>query len=571
MRTRSRLTATAAVLMLAVAGTATPAEAAAAANGYRLALLAKAKPDECFNGIGQPYPAGPPCAVGQAKVNQAYVWGLTKVGDDVWFGTGTNNQCLTSGATLDVITPVLNQDYVCEYGESQIVKADPTIPAAIGDMRPPQVWLYDAHQHRSYDESGQIRAKSADDAERLRTTIGLRAAGSFGDVVLLSGPTVDERLNMFAFDARSKQYLGSITFDDYGNVRTFLQTKQALYVGVGTGRNGSTGGAVLRWTGSASSPFTFDTVATLPVQAADLSVLGDQIAATSWPAEGSGTSPDKLAAVWVSPVAGADGLTTADATGWKQVWNATQYEPDKLMAATYGLGGVASYGGYLYWGTMHVPMKATKVFQKRYPQTDKDAAQAQVKNTQRAIAIFRGKDLGTPNQKIELLYGATQLPVYTASTNSWAMGSTGSTPLYGKSGFGQPYNNYTWRMAVSGGKLFVGTMDWSYLVHDIVAQAPSPDTTLAQQQATVNPADTPTPDPTQFGGDLWMFTSTSAPAVAVNTTGLGNFLNYGIRNMIVNGSGLYLGMANPMNLRTNPTDAVPQGGWELIGMTKARR
>jgi hypothetical protein len=569
VRTRSRLTTAAAVLVLTVAGAAAPA--AAATGSYQFSLLAKAKPDECFNGIGQPYPAGPPCAEGQAKVNQAYVWGLTRVSDDVWFGTGTNNQCLTSGATLQVIKPVLNADYVCEYGESQIVKADPTIPAAIGDMRPPQVWLYDARKHRSYDESGQIRAKSADDAERLRTTIGLRAAGSYGGVVLLSGPTVDEELNMFAFDDRTKKFLGSVTMPDYGNVRTFLQTGRALYVGVGTGRNGSTGGAVLRWTGSVHSPFEWETVASLPVQAADLSVYGNRIAATSWPAEGSANTTDKLGGVWVSPVMGSDGLTPDDATGWTQVWNVRQYEPDKVVAATYGLGGVASYGGYLYWGTMHVPMKATKVFQKLYPQTDQAAAQAQVKNTQRAIAIFRGKDLGTPNQKIELLYGATQLPVYTPATNSWAVASTGMTPLYGKSGFGQPYNNYTWRMAVTDGKLFVGTMDWSYLIHDIVNQSSSTDTTLAQQQAIANPADVPAPDPTQFGGDLWMFSSTTAPATAVNTTGMGNYLNYGIRNMIVNGDGLYLGMANPMNLRTDPTDDIPEGGWELVGMTKPCR
>jgi hypothetical protein len=566
VRIRSRLVAVAAVLLLAVAGTGTPA--VAATTSYKLALLAKAKPDECFNGIGAPYPAGPPCAEGQAKVNQAYVWGLTRVGDDVWFGTGTNNQCLTSGATLQVIKPVLNDDYVCEYGESQIVKADPTIPAAIGDMRPPEVWLYDTHKHRSYDMSGQIRAKSADDAERLRTTIGLRAAGSYDNVVLLSGPTVDERLNMFAFDARTRRYLGSVTFDDYGNVRTFLQAGHALYVGVGTGRNGSTGGAVLRWIGDAHAPFAFETVASLPVQAADLSVYGNRIAFTSWPAEGSVNSPLKLAGVWVSPPVGPEGLTTDDATLWTQVWNVGQYEPDKVMSATYGLGGVASYGGYLYWGTMHVPMKATKVFQKVYPQTDKDSATAQIKNTQRAIAIFRGKDLGTPDQKIELLYGATQLPVYTAATNSWAVASTGMTPLYGKSGFGQPFNNYTWRMAVTDGKLFVGTMDWSYLVHDIIQQGNTPDLTTAQRQALADPADTPSPDPSQFGGDLWMFTSTKAPATAVNTTGLGNNLNYGIRNMIVNGDGLYLGMANPMNLRTDPADDIPEGGWELIGMTK---
>ena len=572
MRVRSRrVIALAVTLVVAVAGTPTPADADTGA-GYNLALLAKAKPDECFNGIGMPYPPGPPCAAGQAKVNQAYVWGLTKVGDDVWFGTGTNNQCLTSGATLQVIKPVVNPDYVCEYGESQIVKNDPTIPASIGDMRPPQVWLYDSHSHRSYNKSTEITAKSADDAERLRTTIGLRAAGSFHGVVLLSGPTVDERLNVFAFDAHTKHFIGSMTFDAYGNVRTFLQTGDALYLGVGTGRNGSTGGAVLRWTGSTASPFTFDTVAVLPVQAADLSLYDGRVAATSWPADGSGTNTAKLAGVWISPLLsdGAPGLNTEDSAGWKQVWNAKQYEPDPVMAATYGLGGVASYGGYLYWGTMHVPMKATKVFQKLYPQTDKAGAEAQVKGTQRAIAIFRGKDLGTPDQKIELLYGATQLPVYTPTTNTWALGNTGMTPLYGKSGFGQPFNNYAWRMAVTDGKLFVGTMDWSYIVQDILAQGSATSDTTAEKAAVADPANVSASavDPTQYGGDLWMFSSTTAPATAVNTTGLGNYLNYGIRNMVVDGSGLYLGMANPMNLRTDPTDTIPEGGWELIKMTK---
>jgi PPE-repeat protein len=257
-----------------------------------------------------------------------------------------------------------------------------------------------------------------------------------------------------------------------------------------------------------------------------------------------------MAGVWISPKLsdGLPGLNPEDATGWKQVWNVSLYEPDRLMSATYGLGGVASYGGYLYWGTMHVPTKATKVFQKVYPQTDPDAIKAQVKNTQRAIAIFRGKDLGTPDQKIELLYGAPQLPAYDAASNTWSAKSTNYTPLYGKSGFGQPFNNYTWRMAVTDGKLFVGTMDWSYLVHD-----------LDPERA---------PDPAGYGGDLWMFSSTDTAATAVNTTGLGNYLNYGIRNMIADGDGLFLGMANPMNLRTDPTDDIPEGGWELISMKK---
>jgi hypothetical protein len=37
--------------------------------------------------------------------------------------------------------------------------------------------------------------------------------------------------------------------------------------------------------------------------------------------------------------------------------------------------------------------------------------------------------------------------------------------------------------------------------------------------------------------------------------------------MIPNGKGgLYIGMANPMNLRTDLTDRRPEGGWELLEM-----
>ncbi|GLY00751.1 hypothetical protein Acsp01_11300 [Actinoplanes sp. NBRC 101535] len=550
-----KLMALAAGVVLAVASAAAPAYAQSAEPGYDMKLLAKAKADECFNGVGVVYPAGPPCAEGQAKVNQAYVWGLTKTGDDVWFGTGANVHCLTTGATIGVIVPVVNEDWVCEYGESQIVKNDPEIPVTVGDMRAPQVWLYNARTKKSVNKSSEITRASADDAYRLAHTIGLRAAGNFKDVVLLGGPTTDQRLNMFAFDAKTKRFLGSHTYDEYGNIRTFLQHGKALYLGVGIGRNGALGGAVVRWTGSKSSPFDFVSVGDLPVQAADLSVHDGRIAATSWPADGSGTSTAKMAGVWISPplADGAPGLNPEDAAGWAQVWNVGAYEPDRITAATYGLGGVASYGGWLYWGTMHVPTKATKVHQKLFPQPTEEAKKLQVRYTQRAISIFRGRNLGTAEQEVQLLYGATQLPVYNTTAGTWSAGSTNYTPVYGTSGFGHAFNNYTWRMAVTDGRLFVGTMDWSYLVHNLV-----PDGTTG-------------PDPAEFGGDLWMFPAPDQPATAIDTNGLGNYLNYGIRNMIVDGDGLFIGMANPMNLRADPTDDMPEGGWELLSLKKKKR
>jgi hypothetical protein len=539
---------------------------------YKFTRLAKAKPDECFNGIGQPYPVGPPCATGQPKVNQAYVWGLTQVGQMIWFGTGANVHCLVSGATLDYVKPIANDNWTCEYGSSQAVKNDPAIPTYLGDMRAPEVWTYDTVTHKSVNKSAEIRAKSPDDAARLAHTVGLRAAGTFGNIVLLGGPALEDTLNMFAFNATTKQYIGSFNFANYGNIRTFLVAENNLYLGVGIGRNGSAGGAVLRWAGDETNPFNFVTVAALPVQAADLTLYGDRIAATSWPAD-KPTTQQMLAGLWISPNLsdGSPGLNPEDSANWKQIWNARQYEPDKVVAATYGGGGIASFGGYVYWGTMHVPMKSSTVHATVYPPVDEAAAKTQDVNTQRAVSIWRAKDLGLPTQKIELLYGESTLPAWDPTTSTWSQKSTNFTPLYGKSGFGNLFNNYTWRMTVVDNKLYVGTMDWSYLVKDLLASGKSAPVNSAAKKALSDPATWGTPliKPSQFGGDLWMFPDAGTKAQAINTRGLGNYLNYGIRNMIPNGTGgLYIGMANPMNLRTNTKDARPEGGWELLEMTK---
>jgi hypothetical protein len=413
------------------------------------------------------------------------------------------------------------------------------------------VWLYDACSKKSVNKSSEIIAKSADDAKRLRETIGLRAAGNFNGVVLLGGPALNDSLNLFAFDARSHKFIGSVNLPEYGNIRTFLVAEKALYLGVGIGTNGSSGGGVLRWTGSLQDPFSFEVVGSLPVQAADLTYYDGRLAITSWPAS-KATSATQLAGVWLSPklADGEPGLNPEDATGWTQSWNAGQYEPDRIMSATYGGGGIAAYDGYLYWGTMHVPLKATKVHQAAYPQETEEAQRAQIRSTQRAASIWRGKDLGTPNQRIELLYGESSLPAYDPASSMWAAVPTSWTALYGKSGFGNTFNNYTWRMAVAGDRLFVGTMDWSYLLHNISDQ---PDPT----------------DPAGWGSDLWMFPSAAQPAELISKNGLGNYLNYGVRNMVADGDNLFLGMANPMNLRTNPTDTVPEGGWELIKLTRS--
>ena len=89
-------------------------------------LLAKAAPDECYYGIGDERNDFSPgldpdsCRAegGVLKVNQAYVWGLTKSGDDIWFGTAPNYNCLVSGSILGSLDPYETEYQVCEFGAS---------------------------------------------------------------------------------------------------------------------------------------------------------------------------------------------------------------------------------------------------------------------------------------------------------------------------------------------------------------------------------------------------------------------------------------------------------------------
>ena len=217
-------------------------------------LLAKATPDEDFNGVGEPYLPGPPFEH-EPKVNQAYAWGMTKAGDKIWIGSGANTVCmLLGGYSGGTITQTIQTDsFVCEFAESQY---DPTLPSGLEDWRPPVV-------HR-YDLSTDTGADIAVPSPLLTSTLGLRSAGNHNGVVILGGPqfgteTEITGINLFAFDAESGDFLGAINMPQYANIRKWLVVDDVLYTTVG---NIGEGGEVLRWRGNATSPFQFEVVAT---------------------------------------------------------------------------------------------------------------------------------------------------------------------------------------------------------------------------------------------------------------------------------------------------------------------
>ena len=518
-------------------------------------LLAKAKADECFNGIGVDYPAGPPCLNGGVpKINEGYVWGLAQSKDSVWFGTGANVQCLVNGTFLGSSNPTVNSAYVCEHGQSSPSR-NLGIPAAIGDMRPPHIYKYDIKTKVNTDLSQLLTGQ---DLLRLRQTIGLRSVGILDNsITYLAGPSLTG-INIFAFNFKSGAFLGSTTLTEYTNIRRWLPVEDSIYTGVA---NRSGGGSVLKFKPTTGNPFAFKVVGSnIDGEAAELALHKNRIYVSTWPNAGNaGPSALNASSIWISPRISDDGLTTGQQNSWKKSWSVSQYEADPVTAKTYGGGAMFSYRGDLYWGTMHVPFLATIAKWGAYGQAGiPNGAIADVLGTFRATSLFKVDDFSKNSPKVELLYGQSIFPVWDPTTTSgpfakWTLksGAMGAAK-FGLSGFGNPFNNYTWSMQEFNNQLFVGTMDWSYLI----AQS-FPD---ALNSAGLNLGNISLPDPALFfGADLWSFKSDKSPAKPQSISGVGNYLNYGIRTMASDSRSLYLGTANPMNLMT-------EGGWELLSI-----
>jgi hypothetical protein len=550
--------------------TAQPIDSLTTTNGM---LRAKATPDECFLGVAINFPfTKPPCGFGTPKVNQAYVWAMTKAPGTIWFGTTANPQCLTQGGLASDPTqlrPYRTTSAACEFGSSPYVPW--LLPAAIGDFRPPQMFVYDTTTHELRDVTPKVPASRTNPLgfdPRVAATRGIRAAATVGNLVMMVGPSLLGGLNFFFFQADTQEFLGFGNLPGYDNIRQFLNVDGDLYAAVGQTR---VGGAVLKWTGSfdadaCSTCLAFDVVGTLDGIGAYIASHQGRLFVTTWP---SGL-PESVAGLYRSPRVPDGGLTVDHASRWTKVWSATDYEPDRAVAASYAGGALASFDGQLYWGTMHVPWNATAVFIGVYgaPTTDQAWSDAVV-GTFRTAAIFRGRDFSRRHRRhIDLLYGSAELPVYRPPVDDqpgrWEQVSNNMppghrAPLYGLSGFNNAYNNYTWSMAVWNHRLWVGTMDWSHTAEQGTEQvfeaALQPIPFNIEAFFSVQ----------NFGGDLFFFQDSRTPAVAESTGGAGNPTSYGIRNMVATAKSLFLGMANAANLLTGSVG--PRGGWELIELS----
>ena len=539
---------------------------------FSAAVIAEAQADECFAGIGVDYPAFSEgvCRDGAIeKTNQSYVWGMTNTAKSVWFGTGANVLCLVEGAYFGARRPSQNDTHVCEFASSQVSRKT-GVPATFGDVRKPHMYRYAKDTSVLTDLSSSL---TGTDLARLDRTLGLRSAGAYANsIVYLAGPSIGltapyKGISIFAFNADSGSFLGSTSLEGYTNIRSWLNADKALYAGVS---NRSGGGSVLRFEPTLENPFSYTVVASnIDGEAAELAVHKDRLYVSTWP-NTSGTL--NSASVWMSPKLSKTGLTGANATAWSKAWSVDQYEPDPVVAKTYGGGAMFSYKGDLYWGTMHVPLMAAAAKWRVYGgATNQEEALTDVLGTHRALSLFRVDDFSKSRPKVELLYGQPVMPVWEPGVSgpfgSWTLKAGGmGIPKYGLSGFGNPFNNYTWSMNAYREKLYIGTMDWSFMA--LASLLPSEIQSLPSTQVLSNsvgwglPISLPNPS-SLYGADLWSFSSSKSRAKPENITGVGNSMNYGIRTMTSDSNGLYLGTANPMNLSEF-------GGWEVLKVGRTR-
>jgi len=453
----------------------------------------------------------------------------------------------------------------------------------------------------------------------VRTATSFNGTGPDGTLhnyVLVSGPSLTGALSFFALDITgitspsqftNANWVAEYNYTNLSDQRHWISYDGVLYAPSAKSAAAGGAGAVMQFTGNftgipAITPgpangykaipncgtldqhippvpqpatsgvcFAFQQVGSLPDSVATDAALHTEINpatglsdtrifVATWP-------PPGVAGLYMSPAIPAGGFGQPNPTpaNWTKVWQMTDYDPDPLVASTIGTGALADFQGQLYWGTMVYPYAGTANWLKTYNPDHTltpDQLTAAVVNTFRAATLFSATGFLTGTPQINLLYGQSVFEVFNGQPGTdgdWVatpnnMG--GVAPVYGLSGFGNPYNNYVWTMTAFNGKLYLGTMDWGYSAVDaspLVLQSAGQPVPIFLNRLI---------PPQAYGADLYSFADASSPAIPESINGMGNFLAYGIRALFPNGNtSLMIGTANPMNLSTG---MLPYGGWALI-------
>lgn len=552
----------------------------------------------CYLTNGQPRP----------KVNDCYVWSMARAGRKLYFGTVANGSALAAaGSSLNsgAAAPpnesfIANQEFTLStYGQAIGIQ-----PPIFGDWRPPNLFRYDVDTRVLEKLSDSLPPAAVD---HLRQIEGFRAGGSAPPsrlnphgLVVLAGPRLDDSVGgvgFFFFDGATGEFLGSIIRPEFNNIRRFVACNGDLYAGVQ--RTGPENiGAVIRIVNrprEARFPFNIEIVGELDQAGADIAWHDGRLFVTTWPGFLDGGTVDmsnplvflqRATGLWMSPPVPPTGLTSAHGRNWTKVWHANLYDPDMVMAATYGGGALCSFDGWLYFGTMHNRSERS-AYAKVYglPEATPPAGSTPgtpayddwlanrsptVVNARatRKSSLFRMRGFRkpralagipiTPGGECQVLYGYQTMPVWNKPAGVWLTQTNvmKQTPLMGPAGLGSSVG-YVWCMANYRNSLYLGTLGATMTLRGV-----SPVNEADLRKILANPQ-------AKIGGSLLMLPSSRAGAfIPVSESGLGNPCNVGIRTMDAGDDALYLGTASVNNLLGNFHDDLPDGGWELLKLTR---
>lgn len=553
--------------------------------------VAQAPKDGCYYGIGNTantyIPGGmslEECKIcektnGKIKKNESYVWGLTEGNGQIYFGVNTNYLCvamadMTQGGLTSALPAYENECWACEYDKSQ---HKDEYGAMWGDWKAPRIYHYNPLTNQQDD----VTPENDPNMQRI---YGLRAAGSADNVSFIAGPNKGNKgITFIAYDNINNKCLGSVIFESLPgfdnfcpfNIRRSIVIDGVLYFGViyRDLTTNKSNGALLRWYGDETDPFNFKVVGWMPEGASEFAVLKNRLYAGTWPV--SICRSEEI------PAEGFQPKTTipSESDRWKTVFNYHSYEPDMRQSYITYCGGMTVYKDQIYFGTIHMTWGNHFIIPSLYnidPMKNIFGYVNALFGSYRSSALFRlsaeediteqesGDDSFKIQEgcKIELLYGEKMLPAYDSQNKKWELRSTGWNPVFGRSGFNNPFINYIWSANVYDDKLFLGTMDFSNLI------AP-------QLESMLNFISIPLPESlkdvlygvigkiTPSGYELAYIDDPNKKATIISRDGYGNPAAYGIRNIINVGSKMYFGTANPLSLHED-------GGWEIIEVQKGK-
>ena len=462
----------------------------------------------------------------QGMRSASYPWATTTYGsDELWMGTISSGWCVWPFQNLEL------PFYLTTY-ESRFTGC--SVQNVLGT--PSQIYIYNFEtgtqelvHEGTLSSGGEAYAASAqrhDGMTRL-SVMGLRAAGTFGDLVFFAGhhkhSNNDGWLRIYVFNARKRAFLGfrDLRGDTTRRFKTIVDKNgdEGFYtiIGAETGmmQNGKGPTVMLRWVGTEEEPFkggnfvqTDDghgagwDIVSRPSLDGHYGMIGDFQQFTHLdgserlimssaahpllydPDTGERNPALHESVMLLSEPVPAGGWTRDNLMDFEVVFSMGRYDPDVKGRWGAKWGTTNIHQGYIYFGTYHQGTNAGYLhFKKSAPDLYDQLTSTEDKhlefavNQWRASSIFRMKleDLDTiaaGTKEPELLYGYKTFSV-ADETGHWREleNNLGTQPLFGDAGLGHPGNIYSWTSLSKDGQLFWGFFDAFSGTHDLLFEA----------------------------------------------------------------------------------------------------